>query len=124
MVDHVSLAKDKPSVFKKRKKRKRQHKERESAKQSQVDDKTNNNSTDDTEFKLENIKETEDAKRRMLRPKHKHKELIAHIPRSYNADFATRHFERVRAAQQKEQKQRKRHETDRDRESKRRRIDR
>jgi len=52
------------------------------------------------EFKLKNIKQTEDAKKKLLQPKSKH-DKVFDIPRNYNGDFTTHHFDRVKMAEQK-----------------------
>lgn len=52
------------------------------------------------EYKLKNIKQTEDAKKKLLQPKSKH-DKVFDIPRNYNGDFTTHHFDRVKMAEQK-----------------------
>ena len=73
------------------------------------------------EFKLKNIKQTEDAKKKLLEPKPK-REKIFDIPRNYNQDFTTHHFDRVKTAEHKRRLQETQQRMNMQREKKRRRI--
>ena len=73
------------------------------------------------QFKLKNIKQTEDAKKKLLQPKPK-REKIFDIPRNYNQDFTTHHFDRVKTAENKRKLQESQQRINMQREKKRRRL--
>ena len=73
------------------------------------------------EYKLKNIEQTEEAKKKLLEPKPKH-EKIFDIPRNYNQDFTTHHYDRVKTAEHKRRLQETQQRMSMQREKKRRRL--
>merc|ERR1712228_219614 len=73
------------------------------------------------EYKLKNIKQTEDAKKKLLEPKAKSDKMFA-IPRNYNGDFTTHHFERVKIAEHKRKLEEEQQKLSMQRERKKRRL--
>mmetsp|Transcript_70733 Transcript_70733/g.112406 ORF Transcript_70733/g.112406 Transcript_70733/m.112406 type:complete len:295 (+) Transcript_70733:72-956(+) len=73
------------------------------------------------DFKLKNIKQTEDAKKKLLQPKAK-RDKILDIPRNFNQDFTTHHYDRVKSAEHKRKLQETQQRLSMQREKKRRRV--